>query len=184
MSRSPRRDRRARELGFGSASEQANAPLRITGPKSLARLPDAAQRVRADVLDVVAGMRRERTELGTAAGRASMSPDVVRYYAGPALRDEPGGGTFAMPADRLYRPMVIISNGELVEVDVRGSRVASTVSAYWNAVEQYLEGDDDALRPFVGVRVAGYELEADGEVIEELARRGGFSFESIYRLAD
>lgn len=82
----------------------------------------------------------------------------------------------------MYRRLGVYSGGRSVAVDVRGSRAASVVGEYHNAVRHYLTtGDESQLRRFAGKRVGGVELEADPDVLDEMARRGLFSFDSIYR---
>jgi hypothetical protein len=106
----------------------------------------------------------------------------MRRYVGDALFVD-RGRVRATAADRLYRPLFVYSGGRRVDVDVRGSRKASLVGAYHGAVRRYLAtGEQEELRPFVGRTVAGVELEADPEVIEDIAHRGGFDFDSIYRM--
>ena len=79
--------------------------------------------------------------------------------------------------------MFVYSSGQIVPVDVRGSRSASTVGRYHAAIHRYLTtGDEHDLAQFRGLKVAGVELETDLDVIDTLARRGEFDFESIYRM--
>jgi hypothetical protein len=161
---------------------QRKAPRRISGRGGWIALPDTAKEKRRQALNVVALMRREDLTLATAARRESIPVHVVEFYAHDALSGR-GGTARATAADRLYRPMRIVSGGQNVDVDVRGSRVASLVGEYWNGVHIYLDtGDDELLRAFAGKKVAGYELETDPDVLDELARRGMFEFDSIYRL--
>jgi hypothetical protein len=179
-----RRTELARHRGFRSYYEQSKAPSRITGPSTLAQLPDAAQDRRAEALKVVAHMRREGLDLAAASRRERVASDVVRYYARDALTRS-GERTVARPADRLYRRMTIISGGQIISVDVRGSRQATLVSNYWNlGVNPYLEPDADeaGLRGFRGSFVGRFELETDTDVLDEMARQGAFDFDSIYRL--
>jgi len=179
-----RRNELARERGFGSFYEQTKAPKRITGPKTLGRLPARAQRERQEALKVVALMRRDDLDLRSAARREHVPVQVVQFYAGEALTDR-GARARAKSADRLYRRMTIISGGRLVEVDVRGSRQASLVSDFWNTgIYPYFEPDSDAsgLARFSGRSVGGFEFETDLDRLDELARSGDLSFEDIYRL--
>jgi hypothetical protein len=176
-----RRNELARERGFRSYYQQRRSPPRITGPGTLARLPEAAQSQRQAAFKVLATMRRGGLNLGTAARRERLPVHVVEYYAKDALVGT-GRRAQATASDRMYRRMTIISGGRPVDVDVRGSRQASLVGKYWNAFQRYLEGDYEALSPFAGQTVGGYELETAPDVLDELARQGGFDFDSIYRL--
>ncbi len=122
-------------------------------------------------------MRQDRADLASAARLAGTTPAAVDFYAGQAFGDT---GQLR-GADRLLRPMRIYSAGESVVVDVRGSRVASIVGEYHNAVRAYLnQGDVTGLARFRGKRVAGLPLETDPDVIDEMARRGTFRFDAIY----
>ena len=109
---------------------------------------------------------------------------AVRWWAPDAVVRS-NGSLQVTSGDRMYRSMYIYSAGSAVTVDVRGSKVASLVGQYHAAIKRYLEhGDEAALLRFKGKMVGGFELEADLDVIDELARRGGFDFESIYRMVD
>jgi hypothetical protein len=124
-------------------------------------------------------MRREGMDLQTAAAQHSTTPQAVRYWA-PGAFDETGR---LRPADREYRRMKIISAGRVVEVDVRGSRVAGRIAQYWNAVRTYLySGDSSDLADFTGFRAGGVEVETDLDVIDDLAQRDAFDFDSIYAM--
>jgi hypothetical protein len=181
-----RRNELARERGFLNYYEQAKAPRRITGYSSLARLPDAAQLRRKDALRVVSLMRREGLELAAAARREHVPRHVVTYYAREALTGT-SGSSGVRRADRMYRRMTIVSGGQVIDVDVRGSQQASVVSDYWNTgVHPYLEpyADDTGLLRMRGVSIGGFELETDLEILDELARRGLLDVDAIYRLAE
>jgi hypothetical protein len=120
--------------------------------------------------------------LRDAAGLAGTTPEAVAWHAGGALEGRRGRAA-ATSGDRMYRPMVVYSAGDVVAVDVRGSRKASEVGAYHNAVRHYLDtGDEGPLRRFAGKTVAGVEYEADPDVLDEMARRRQLNVESIYQL--
>jgi hypothetical protein len=105
----------------------------------------------------------------------------VVWWSGGVVRRE-GGQYRVAKADRLFRPLFVYSAGRTVPIDVRGSRVASTVAAYHSAVRRYIEANDpDALNRFRGVFVGGVELETDLDVLDAMAHRGEFDLESIYR---
>jgi hypothetical protein len=85
----------------------------------------------------------------------------------------------------MLRPMKAIQAGVgPVVVDVRGSRAASKLGSYWNAVDHYLTtGDDEPLRHLRGLKIGGVELETDPDVIDYLYTTGQIEFETIYRVA-
>jgi hypothetical protein len=146
-------------------------------------LRPAAREARIRALEAVALARRENLTIRTAAKRSGVSVGTVRKYASPALARDAFGRLVPKDADRLYRRVHVIGPEGERWVDTRGSRVASRVGAYWNAVRTYLgTGDEEPLERFRGVRVGGIELETDLDVIEELARRGEVAFEDLYEL--
>lgn len=177
-----RRNDLARRRGFSSYRQQRQASNIVRNRGDLANLPASAQRTRQQALDAVALARRERVDLAVAAEREGTTLDAVTYWAPSAI--ERSGKTWnVQSADRLFRPMYVYSAGAPVAVDVRGSRTATKIGRYHAAVQRYLNtGDASRLAKFRGVRVGGVELEADLDVLDELARRGAFDFESIYRM--
>jgi tRNA 2-selenouridine synthase SelU len=128
-------------------------------------------------------MRRDGLSLSAAAKRAGTTPNTIRRHAGSELSRE-RGRYVASRGDRLYRAMRVLTNTGVVDVGVAGSRQASLISSYWNAVDRYLRtGDSSQLGGFAGRSVAGVEFEADLDVIDELAGRGELEFEDIYEIA-
>lgn len=108
--------------------------------------------------------------------------EAMHWYGAEAL-ERSGQNWAARQGDRIYRPMNVYSQGEIVPIEVRGSRKASDVARYHVAVRRYLEtGDDTDLRWFSGKSVAGVPYETDGAVLEEMARRNYLDIESIYQL--
>ena len=173
---------RARDLGFPSASQLrrfggVHQLSRIKGPRDLMRLPPVAQDVRHNALKDLSELRRGKT-IEHAALDAGTTIAAMHAYVGPGL-ERRRGRTVARPADRLYRRMTTYFGGKVVEIDVRGSRVATLVSRHRLAVEAFVsyesfEGrsDADILHPFVGKRVGGVTLETDPRVLMGMARRG------------
>jgi len=179
-----RRNELARQKGFVSYSQQRRFGREVDNGTALEALPPAAREVRQAALDALALARRERIDVGAAAERQGVAVEAVRWWTGDAATKVSGRWRPAS-ADRLYRPMYVYSGGNMVPVDVRGSKVASKIGAYHSAVQHYLRtGDSTRLGRFSGARVGGVELETDLDVLDELGRRGEFDFESIYRMVD
>lgn len=177
-----RRDELARERGFISYSEQRRYDRIVRNRAELDRLPDAAKLARADALNAISIVRREGVTLKEAAWLSLTTPQAIAYWA-PGVVTRDGASWVVSAADRMYRPMFVYSDGQRRNIDVRGSRVASTIGRYHAAVGHYLAtGDSSRIERFAGMRVAGVELETELEVLEQLARRGVFEFESIYQL--
>ena len=178
-----RRNELARQRGFVNYYQQRKYRRDITTRADLGALPPGAQERRQLALDAVAKARREDTTI-EAAAFPFLEPQAVAYWA-PGAVTRSGGQLRPTTADRLYRPMYLYSNGARHDIDVRGSKAASMVGRYHSAIGRYVStGDMSGLQALSGVRVGGFELETDPDVIDQLARRGMFDFESIYRMVD
>jgi len=183
-----RRQERARALGFTGYRQLrtagGNAVARLTGRTAWSALPADAQRSRDTALRVLAEMRATGAPLSAASARHDTTPDAVRFWAGPALSSRRSDTATARPADRLYRPMRALTDDGIVAVDLRGSKAAGTLGAYWNAVHHYLTtGDTGLLDRFRDVRVGGITLTTDPRVLDHHAHIGELAFESIYAAA-
>jgi hypothetical protein len=179
-----RRDAQARAEGFRSYADKRRhggaAAARVSNDQDLDRLPPAARSERRKALRALAEVRTDGLTPAQAARRNETTVDSMRFWAEGALRSD---GTVTR-ADRLLRPMRAIDRSVHTEVpvSVRGSKAASRLSAYWDAVEHYLDtGDDGPLGRFEGIRIAGIELETDTDVIDRLSLLGVLSFETIYQ---
>jgi hypothetical protein len=179
---SSRRNELARERGFKSYAEQRKTKRGIANRADLASLPAAAQQARSDALDVIALARRNGINLAAASAHLGVPSAAVTFWGADAIADRRNGG-HVTAADRMFRPMYVYSVGQATAVDVRGSRTASVIGRYHSAIGHYLKtGDESRLSRFNGQTVGGVELETDADVIDDLARRGRFDFESIYRM--
>ena len=183
-----RRQGRARALGFSGYRQ-----LRAAGGAAVARvnnltswkaLPAEAQLSRDAALRVVSEMRATGLPIAVVAAKnGDASPDSVRFWAAQALTGRTDGAT-ATAADRLFRPMRLLTGDGTIAVEIRGSRAAATIGGYWNAVHHYLAtGDTGPLQRYQGKRVGGVVLVTDPNVIEHVAHIGELSFESIYAAA-
>jgi predicted transcriptional regulator len=165
----------AKRKGFASWHEQQRAATKVT-PKSFGELRPSQKQARARALDALSKVRHGET-LTRAAREAGTTPNTVARYAGGNLHRE-GGRTIASRSDRLFRVMNVGTTEGVVEVPLRSSRQASLVGEHANAVKKFLlSGDDEPLRKFAGVKVAGRELEVRPEVLEELQRTGELEYE-------
>jgi hypothetical protein len=169
--------------GFRSWAAQQRAPREVKNRAQLAALHPEEREARRAAFDALALMRRESVSLRVAAARAGTTQAAVLRHVGPALELE-RGRYHARPADRLLRVMSVLGpDGVVHEVEVRGSRAASLISAHWAAIGSYLQtGDEAALQALEGKRVAGISLETDPDAIEEWQRRGVLELEDIYDL--
>jgi len=178
--RQQRRNALAKRRGFRSYAEQRRYQPRIANSDELAKLPASAQEARRSAFDALSLARRENLDFATAARRSGVDPLAARWWLADTVSG--AGDTMTVTdADRLLRSMFVYSGGQAVPVDVRGSRQATRIAEYHRAVAAFLDGDLKALEPFRGVTIAGVELEADPDVIEDMGRFGEFEFEDIYR---
>jgi hypothetical protein len=144
-----------------------------------------AREARGRALEAVNLMRSKGLSLSEAASQAGTTPDTVRKYASSALvREETGYRT--RPSDRLVREMRLPTSQGGRSVSVRGSRDASLVGEYWNAVRQYLQtGDDSGLEDFEGKSITDssgetWELLTDRSQLRRMGNAGVLAFEDIY----
>ncbi len=178
-----KRNERARKIGFRSRAQQRRHPRRARNRADVDALPLAAQEARLASFDAMANWRsRSGVTIDDVAAEAGTNPDAMKWFGIDAVYRE-GGKWRVTRADRLLRTMRVNSRGDVVVVDVRGSRKASELGAYHAAVYRYLHtGDDDALQRFAGKSVAGVPYETNGDALEEMWRRGDLSVEDIYQL--
>lgn len=165
----------ARSKGFASWHAQQRATRKVT-PKSFGELRPSEKQARARALDALSKMRHGAT-LTRAAKEAGTTPNTVVRYSGEQLRRE-RGRMVADKSDRLFRVMNVVTTEGVQELPLRSSRQASLVGEHANAVKKFLlTSDDEPLRKFAGVKVAGFELETRPEVLEELQRTGELEYE-------
>jgi hypothetical protein len=179
------RDALYRDAGFSSYGQARRlaARLGLPGPSALFNvrsrhvydaLPSAARERYDRSVHALADVRSGKEfSFDQAVGRQGVAPAAARRWVSGGLRTI-DGHVFPTRADRLYRRMTVIeAGGRLVQVDVRGSRAASAVGQYGNAVDMWLDvGDDSGLRAMAGTRIGGIEVETDADVISALAFTG------------
>ena len=156
--------------------------MRIT-PRIWSQLTDRQKDVYDRVLEALSIQRRDKVSMTEAARDAETSVSTIRKYAPDAVSRSTSGRYRATKADRLVRPMRVVSTEGMIEVIVRGSVVASLNARHANAVKHYLNtGDVSVLLPFEGKKVAGRVLETDPDKLDELGRRGYLDWLSIYSI--
>ena len=174
------RDALAKTKGHRNWYEQQRVPKKATR-KVFSGLRPSEKQSRARALDAVAYMRTRDMSLTAAAREAHTTPNTVMKWTGTELAEKRGGRRIVTKADRLMRTMRIVTAEGVIDVDVRGSRQATRVGQYMNAVKTFLDtGDDEALSRFQGVKIAGHLLATDPGEVEEVARVHELRFEDIY----
>ena len=142
---------------------------------------------RQRALETLASMRAKGWSATRAAHEAGTTLPTLRKYAGPALRRGDDGRYQATRGDRFTRRMRMLTPDGQIGIPVRGSRQASAVAEYWNAVDRYLTtGRTDDLQQFRGrtIRVGAIEhpFITDPRTLRRLGLAGEVSFEDIYDL--
>ncbi len=170
---------------------QGKAAQPIRTRKDLDALSEVEREKRSDAIEVLSLMRREGLGLRPALRRFKAENPGSRLgersalkYIRPALHKAKGRWT-TKSSDRLLRIMLVPTKRGVVEIEIRDSRTASSLGAYWNAVRRFLEtGDTSGLRPFRGkfitVGKLAYPFVTDPRSLSRLAEGGEFELDSIY----
>jgi hypothetical protein len=138
------------------------------------------------MVSVVSKMRSEKLSLQKAAQDHGISPRTVKKWAGKALQKRANGKWVASKSDNLLRVLTIPTSDGTREVAVRGSKQATLLADYWNAVHRYLEtGDASRLIKFRGKHIKDatgeqLPLPTDRAELNRLGSAGVLSFESLY----
>lgn len=74
------------------------------------------------------------------------------------VQDRPGGRIRATKSDRLVRYLQVPGPNGPIDINVRGSKLASEFAKYKAAVNRLLAGDRNAMSPWQGRKIAGIEL--------------------------
>lgn len=158
-----------------------------TGQRRIAiRRSTRQTEARKRALAVLADMRRTGASLATASRREHIKSSTVRRYVGSALRQDRQGGRFRVTRnDRFKRELMIPTPAGSTKVAVYGSKAASELSRYANAVSHYLRtGDTSQLDAFKKktMRIRGQEIEltTDPSALSTLAEREALHLDQFY----
>jgi hypothetical protein len=163
------------------------AKTRSRAPRTTAQyeaLPEKLKDIWDLVIEVVSRMRAEGASLQKAT-QGKIDPRTVRRWAGSALQKTSSGKWTAKKGDTLLRVLQIPTPDGLRAVAIRGSRQATKLAEYSNAVQKYLQtGDTSDLSRFRGKSIKdadGVEhlLITDRKQLNRLGS-AGLSFESLY----
>jgi len=186
MKRNTKRTKRAtarRRVARRSTEFKPSPPRSTTQYLAMsARFQDVWNRV----VGVISKMRSEKTSLQKASREAGISPTTVKKWSGPTLQKRANGRYAAKTRDHLLRVLMIPTPDGPREVGARGSRQATVLGKYWNAVHRYLQtGDASGLEKFHGKHItdangARVSLTTDLAELNRLGSAGVLSFESLY----
>jgi hypothetical protein len=183
MGRYARDKELAEERGFESVRGMRRANRAPHGLVDFLGMPEAVRMSRADAEAVIRVARRERIPVEVAARRQHTSIATARWWFPEALRPTRGGRTRPTRADRYLRVRTFISGDERIFVAVHGSRAAD-VAQEANALQWlYIHGRADAvqLERLRGLQIGGRLVQADPDELLEIARRGEFDPDELYR---
>lgn len=131
-------------------------------------------------------MRREKLSRAEACRLEHIKPATFLHYVGRAVRqDKPGGRYHATATDRFRRDLQIPTALGPMQVPVYGSKVATDLSNYANAINRYLRtGDTSRLQAFKGktIRVGRERIEliTDPGTLSSLAQAGVLRVDQLY----
>jgi hypothetical protein len=146
--------------------------VHFKGLKDFHAQPERVQQNYYAALETLRIARAEHMPIRAAAKEAGISYQTAMRYIRPATERNAFGQTISKRADRLMRPMEVLTDRGPVEKAIRGSNKASTVGGYDSALGRFLEGDPRALEPFTGGHAAGVAFPTDPDTVEGLARSG------------
>jgi hypothetical protein len=155
-------------------------------PNRTAGVNERQADARTRALHALAKMRRDKLSLAEACRLEHIKPSTMRRYVGNALtQDRPGGRYRATPGDRLRRELQIPTALGPTPVPIHGSKKATEISQYLNAISLYLrKGDVSKLERFKGktIRIRGQKIEliTDPETLSGLALAGALQFDQLY----
>jgi hypothetical protein len=138
------------------------------------------------VIEAISKMRSRKVSLTQAARESRVSPRTVTKYGKSALRKGKSGKYTVKKSDSLLRILSIPTAESPRTIAVRGSKQASLLGEYWNAVHRYLQtGNTSKLKEFHGQKItdaSGLEIPllVDPAALNRLGSAGVLSFESIY----
>jgi predicted component of type VI protein secretion system len=175
------------------ATKHVSRKRAVTRKRSLPRTedqyhaqPERLKQTWDRVLAVISKMRTDKVSLAQASRDVGIGPRTVKRWGGSALRKGQGGRYVAKKSDTLLRLMIILTPEGPREITVRGSKQATLLAEYWNALHRYVEtGDAARLNAFRGKHITDangvdVSLLTDFPVLNRLASAGVLSFESLY----
>jgi hypothetical protein len=124
---------------------------------------------------------RQGDSLAKAARDNGVTARTIKRYIGSALvQNRPGGRISATTSDRLVRYLQIPGPDGPIDINVRGSKLASKFAKYKAAVNRLLAGDRDALKSWRGKKLAGIPLVTDTKTLVEQEHQQMLPY-SLYR---
>ena len=174
--------RLAKAFAKGLSRSQARGHARAGETSRRPSSPADSQRLEAALREY----RRTKNQV-LAAKSAGVSPERFRRFLRETV-EVAGRGKSLKISDKRSRHMIVISNGQAEERELRDFDNASLNGRHLAAVREFLASNDDTLlNPFVGKSVEdvhgqSYPLETDPNALYRLAAAGSEVFHNVYRL--
>jgi len=155
----------------------------VRAERTFEKLGERGSSAYSRVLDALSYIRRG-TSATEATRMAGTTTKTLFKYGGDAVARE-GRRIVARPEDSLFRLMRVPTDSGVVETYVHGSREASLVSRYWNAVRYYDEtGDFSGVAALAGKKVTvngrKVKLPTDRRAVDRLILSGEADIPDIY----
>jgi hypothetical protein len=176
-------------VGSKRTSAKPRAKAKQRAPRTEAQYlakPETFKDTWERVIEAISKMRSGKVSLTQAARESRVSPRTVTKWGKSALRKGKSGKYVVKKNDNLLRILSIPTPEGPRSIALRGSKQASLLGEYWNAVHRYLQtGDTSRLKEFRGEHITnadGFDvpLLVDPEVLNRLGSAGVLSFESLY----
>ena len=160
--------------------------IQISGKSQKSNERTSETRERA--LNALSKMRREHLSLSKACREEHIKPATLRRYAGSALRqDKPGGRFRATAGDSFRRDLQIPTTHGMTVFPIYGSKNASIIAKYLNAVSAFQRNKPNNLASFKGktVKARGQEIEllTDPAILMQLVEADALHFDQLYASA-
>lgn len=172
----------------GPATQGTRRPISPV-PGESQKSNDRSSETRKRALAALGLMRRKDVSLSEACREEHIKPATLQRYVGSALRqDKPGGRFRATAGDSFRRDLQIPTAQKMTAIRVYGSKNASLIANYLNAVSEYLRtGKRTKLDSFKGktLKVDGkaIELITDPAKLSPLAEADALHFDQLYASA-
>jgi hypothetical protein len=163
-------------------SPTQRSPGRIDSPEQFLALTDEERESRTAALSAIGRAREDGTSVEAAAAQVGTDMRTVRWWASEALQPTGRGGTQPTPEDDLFRVRPIALDGDVGFIGVPGSREAEKAERVFGIQWDFAHGTAgvDALVRLPG-SYGGRRVVRDPAELDELARRGLFNIEELYK---
>jgi hypothetical protein len=183
------RKRKSRQQKHSTIQRSGRSKKKQVRPRSIEEYFATSERFQDRwnrVAHVISKMRADGLSLRQASREFGIDSRTVLRLGGSAVRKRASGRYVAKASDQLLRVLAVPTDKGTREIALRGSKQASLLGRYWDAVQRYLQtGDASSLQTFRGKYLTDAngkrtELLTDPNELNRLGNAGVLSFESLY----